>query len=305
MKIAVLMDPLSSLSPEKDTSLHLIQRAQYLGHETWYFTPEDWWWEENRLMASMIPLFHEETWITKPAVMQSLLEMDVILMRQNPPVNTQYLYATYALSEAEKAGVMVSNRPSGVRETNEKFAITQFKGIIPTTLITQNRALLRTFWEKHHDIVLKPLDGRAGMRVFHVDNTGANLAVILDVLTQDGQQTIMAQTYIPEIKTSGDKRILLIHGEPVPFAYARIPSKTDWRGNLAAGASGRVVPLNEQDRRICEAVKPYVKSQGLHLVGLDVIGAYLTEINVTSPTCMVELSKETGLDLALDFWKSF
>lgn len=308
MKIAVLMDPLFSLNPKKDTSLALIRTAIEMGHDVQVFTPEDWYWKEGEAYAlvSSITLIDATRllWETGPVLEEQLLTTyDVILMRQDPPVDQQYLYATYALEHAERSGVLVSNRPQAVRDLNEKFAITRYPAYVIPTLITQNRKRLRTFWEQHHDVVYKPLDAYGGESVLRVDQTGANIAVILDLLTQYGTRSIMAQQYIPAIKDQGDKRILMIHGEPVPYALARMPATDDWRGNLAAGATGVVVPLTQRDLDICAAVTPFLKASGLHLVGLDVIGDWLTEINVTSPTCLCEIEKESGLPLARQYWE--
>ena len=306
MKIGVLMDPLIKLNPTKDTTLALIKSAMKLGHAVQVFYPEDWFWQKGEVFALTSSLkCHSvgEVWERGSIVEQPLTIFDIILMRQDPPVNQQYLYATYALEHAQKAGVLISNHPQAVRDSNEKFAITHYPKLITPTLITQSRQRLRAFWEQHHDVVYKPIDAYGGESVLRVDANGSNLTVILDLLTQHGTKTIMAQRYIPEIKSKGDKRILMIHGKPVPYALARMPAKNDWRGNLAAGATGEVVPLTERDKEICAGVSPFLKARGLHLVGLDVIGDWLTEINVTSPTCLVEIEKGTGLDLAGQYWE--
>jgi glutathione synthase len=272
------------------------------------FTPQDWFWREGELFARVSSITQTDIehalWETGPVLEKTLLsEFDVILMRQDPPVDSQYVYATYALEHVERAGVLVSNRPQSVRDTNEKFAITHYPDLIIPTLVSLDKKELRDFWEVHQVVVYKPLNAFGGENVFYVDESGKNLAVILDLLTDHGTRTIMAQRYIPAIKEQGDKRILMIHGELVEVALARIPAKNDWRGNLAAGASGKVVPLTDRDRAICAAVSPALKAKGLHFVGLDVIGDYLTEINVTSPTCLCEIEKATELDLTGTYWR--
>lgn len=304
MKIAVLMDPLARLNPKKDTTLALIRAALDLQYEVNIFTPQDWFWREGQLLATLSSITYAEPalWETAPLAEHPLSEFDVILMRQDPPVDSQYVYATYALEHAERAGVLVSNHPQSVRDMNEKFAITTFPDLITPTIVSLDKKQLREFWERHEEVVYKPLNAFGGENVFYVDKQGKNLAVIIDLLTQHGTQTIMAQRYIPAIKTHGDKRILMIHGEPAEVALARMPAKNDWRGNLAAGATGKIVPLTERDKAICAAVAPTLKAKGLHFVGLDVIGDCLTEINVTSPTCLCEIENATGLALAGKYW---
>lgn len=303
MKIAVLMDPISELNLKKDTTLALMKYAQALNHEVMYFTPQDWYCREGEAYAQMSSIQIKKQVVTELQGEFPLGSFDVILMRQNPPVDTQYLYASFALELAEKKGVIVSNNPQSVRDTNEKFSLMQFPQCIPPTFVSQDRKRLRAFWESYQSVVFKPLNAMGGHSVCYVDEVGSNLAVILDLLTHNGTQTIMAQQYIPEIKISGDKRILMIHGEAVPYALARMPAAGDWRGNLAAGAQGEVVALTERDKALCKQVAPFLKAKGLHFVGLDVIGEWMTEINVTSPTCLCEVSEETGLDLAGLYWK--
>lgn len=303
MKIAVLIDPIKSLNPKKDTTLALIQHAQAQAFEVMIFTPEDWYCRDGAAFAHMSSIKISPKLSTELEGEFPLDAFDIILMRQNPPVDSQYLYASFALELAEKRGVLVSNRPQGVRDNNEKLSLMQFAHIAPPTLVSQNRQRLRAFWEVHQQVVFKPLNAMGGHSVCRVDEGGQNLAVILDLLTHNGTQSIMAQRYIPEISTAGDKRILMIHGEPVPYALARMPAAGDWRGNLAAGATGEVVPLTERDKALCKELSPFLKASGLHFVGLDVIGHWLTELNVTSPTCLREISETTGLDLAGLYWQ--
>jgi len=209
----------------------------------------------------------------------------------------EYIYSTYLLELAEKQGVCIINSPQGIRNHNEKLSIAKFPQFIAPTLVTRQHSLIREFLDEYHDIILKPLDGMGGAGIFHVNDVDHNISVIIDTLTNYGDKTIMAQRYIPEI-SEGDKRILLVDGKPVPYALARIPKKGESRANLAAGGSGVVQPLTSRDYAIAEALGPYLHNQGLMLVGLDVIGEYLTEINVTSPTCMQEISKLTDFNIA-------
>lgn len=310
MKIAVLMDPLEKLNLKKDTTLALIGEALKQGNQVRYFTPFDWFIDQGEAFATMRSLIPPEAFAAEwqqggDPKRESLLHYDMVLMRQNPPVDSQYLYATYMLDQVAARGVLVSNHPQSVRDMNEKLGILYFTEWIPSSLVSLNQDQLYQFWQQHQDVVFKPMYGMGGEAVFHVDNRGENLHVILETLTVRGTRTIMAQRYLPEIKTAGDKRILMVHGEPVPFALARIPAKDDFRGNLAAGATGKVVPLTSRDQAICQAVSSFLKEKGLHFVGLDVIGDYLTEINVTSPTCLREIEAETGISIAKKYWDRF
>jgi len=300
MKIAVLMDPLAQLTLKKDTTLALIRYAESFGAEVMCFTPDDWYCREGEAFAQMSVIQAGQAVLKGEFPLKSV---DVILMRQNPPVDSQYLYASFALELAEQSGVLVSNRPQSVRDTNEKFGVMQFSQCMPPTLLSQDRQRLRAFWEVHHDVVFKPLNAMGGHSVCRVDEVGSNLVVILDLITHGGTQTIMAQRYIPEIVTAGDRRILMIHGEPVPYVLARHPAAGDWRGNLAAGATGEVLPLTDSEKALCKQVSPFLKAKGLHFVGLDVIGEFITEMNVTSPTCLVEITEASGLDIAGMYWE--
>jgi len=229
----------------------------------------------------------------------ALAELDVLLMRKDPPFDMEYIYTTYLLELAEAAGVLVVNKPASLRDANEKFFALHFPQCCPPTLVARDPARLKTFLNEHHDIVVKPLDGMGGASVFRLRQNDPNLNVILETLTGHGRRSTMAQRYIPEV-TAGDKRILLIDGEPVPYALARIPQAGETRANLAAGGRGEGVALGERDRWICAQVAPRLREMGLLFVGLDVIGEYLTEINVTSPTCARELDAQFGLDIGGD-----
>ena len=306
MKLAILMDPLHTLTPYKDSTVGMIKSAQSMGWSCVYFTQNDIFCREGHAYANVASLTIGDElkpdWAdVSPLGEQPLAAFDIILMRKDPPFDMEYIYATYALELAEKEGVLVANKPQSLRDANEKFFTLNFPQCCPATLVSRDKDRLRGFWEQHQNVIFKPLEGMGGRAVFHVGKDARNLSVILEVLTHGEQVSIMAQAYIPEISTLGDKRILLINGEPVPFGLARIPSPGELRGNLAAGAKGKVVEITERDRWICKEIAPTLKAKGVYFVGIDVIGDYLTEINVTSPTCLREISAETGLDIAGDY----
>jgi len=306
MKLAILMDPLHALKPYKDSTVAMIKSAQVMGWSCAYFTQNDLFCRQGHAYAnasSIIVL--DETkpdWAkTIPLGELPLTAFDIILMRKDPPFDMEYIYATYALELAERDGVLIANKPHSLRDANEKFFTLNFPQCCPLTLVTRNIRSLREFWEQHRNVIFKPLEGMGGSAVFHVNDDGRNLSVILEVLTHGQRVSIMAQQYIPEISTLGDKRILLINGEPVSHALARIPAPGELRGNLAAGARGEVVELTDRDRWICSQIAPTLQEKGLYFVGIDVIGDYLTEINVTSPTCIREITARTGLDIAGEY----
>ena len=234
---------------------------------------------------------------------QPLTGLDVILMRKDPPFDMEYIYSTYLLEQAQSAGVLVVNNPQSLRDANEKLFTAWFPQCCPETLVTRKAELIRNFQQQHHDIILKPLDGMGGASIFRVKDNDPNFSVIIETLTDHGNTSVMAQKYIPEI-VDGDKRILMINGEPVPYALARIPAKGETRGNLAAGGRAQGQALTEHDRWICQQVGPTLREKGLLFVGLDVIGNYLTEINVTSPTCIRELDSQFELNIAGDLMNS-
>lgn len=306
MKLAILMDPLYTLKPDKDSTVAMIKSAQSRGWSCVYFTEKDVFCRQGRAYANMTKIMIKDEkrsdWVdVTPMGEHSLGSFDIILMRKDPPFDMEYIYATYALELAEKEGVLVANKPQSLRDANEKFFTLNFPQCCPETLVSRDKIRLRQFWEQHQQVIFKPLEGMGGRSVFHVDTNGYNLSVILEVLTQGETVSIMAQQYIPEISTLGDKRILLINGEPISYGLARIPAPGELRGNLAAGALGKVVELTDRDRWICKEIGPTLKAKGLYFVGIDVIGDYLTEINVTSPTCICEITAETGLDIAGDY----
>lgn len=306
MKIAVLMDSLDKLKPYKDTSIAMIKSAKARGWDCVYFTQNDLWCSNGQAYARVYDLQigdeHSPNWAESKLIGDAALsEFNIILMRKDPPFDLEYIYTTYALELAERAGVLVANKPQSLRDANEKFFTLNFPQCCPLTLVSRDINQLKAFWKTHQNVIFKPLEGMGGKSVFHVDQSGSNLSVVLEVLTQSQSSMIMAQVYIPDIAVTGDKRILVINGKPVSYALARIPAPGELRGNLAAGAEGKVVEINDRDRWICEQVGPTLVKKGLYFVGLDVIGSYLTEINVTSPTCLREIEAATGLDIAGEF----
>ncbi len=304
-KIAILMDPLATIKVDKDSTLAMILAAQEMGIVCAYFTLSDMFAQNGRVYAKTTPLTLRSNsceWFELGASEKvALADFDVILMRKDPPFDMEYIYATYALELAEREHVLVSNKPASLRDVNEKFFTLHFPELCPPTLVSRDITQLQAFWEMHGCVIFKPLSAMGGRGVFLVDNRGLNLAVILETLTATQTVSIMAQKFIPEIQTAGDKRILVIDGVAVPYALARLPKHGECRGNLAAGGHGKVVELNQRDRDIVAVLAPTLRAKGLHCVGIDVIGDYLTEINVTSPTCMREISQATGLDIAGDY----
>ncbi len=301
VKVGIVMDPIGAIHYKKDTSLAMLLAAQSRGWDLLYMEMPDLYIRDGEARARVRPLSvaaDPDDWYSLgEASDMPLAGMDVILMRKDPPVDAEFLVATWLLEMAERAGTLVVNPPAALRDCNEKLFATWFTQCIPPLVVSRDAARLREFHAEHQDIVLKPLDEMGGRSVFRVREGGDNLGVIIETLTRDGQRQIMAQKYLPEI-TQGDKRILLIDGEPVPYSLARIPSAGEHRGNLAAGGRGEGRLLTDRDRWIVEQVQPMIRERGLLFVGLDVIGDYLTEINVTSPTCVRELDREYDLDIS-------
>jgi glutathione synthase len=303
MKLAILMDPIENIKPYKDSTVAMIKSAERLAWPCVFFTQKDLYCRQGQAYAQVSSITvqdeHKPHWAKVKALgEQALADFDILLMRKDPPFDMEYIYSSYALELAEKAGVLVANKPQSLRDANEKFFTLNFPQCCPPTLVSRDIERLRGFWQEHQNVIFKPLEGMGGSSVFHVDKDGRNLSVILEVLSHHQTVSVMAQKYIPEIKTLGDKRILLINGEPTPYALARIPKPLELRGNLAAGAQGKVVEITARDRWICAEIAPTLRAKGLYFVGIDVIGDYLTEINVTSPTCIREIEAETGLDIA-------
>lgn len=294
VRLGIVMDPIAQISFKKDSSLAMLLAAQARGWSLFYMEPQDLYQRASVARARMRPLkvFNDpDHWFELEEENDSPLgELDVLLMRKDPPFNSEYVYATYLLELAEKAGCLVVNRPQSLRDCNEKFFATQFPQFTPPTLVSRRSDILREFAAEHGDVILKPLDEMGGASIFRHREGDPNLSVMLEVLTEHGTRQIMAQRYLPAIK-DGDKRILMIDGEPVPYCLARIPAPGETRGNLAAGGRGVAQPLTERDREIAAAVGPELRRRGLLFVGLDVIGEHLTEINITSPTCIREIDK--------------
>ena len=301
MKLGVIMDPISGINIKKDSTFAMLLAAQRRGWPVHYMELGDLFVRDGTPMARMRALSVEDradAWHRFDGEQVAPLSaLDVILMRKDPPVDTEYIYSTHLLELAMRQGVRVVNHPVSLRDVNEKLFITHFPQCIPPTLVTRSAAQIREFVDLHGDIVLKPLHGMGGMFIFRVNRRDPNVAVITESLTGFESRFVMAQKYIPEIE-QGDKRILLIDGEPIGYALARIPKTGDFRGNLAAGGRGVGIELSERDLWICGQLGPVLKQKGLTFVGLDVIGDYLTEINVTSPTCIRELDAAFGLDIA-------
>lgn len=294
LAIGVVMDPIAHITYYKDTTLALLLAAQERDCSLHYMEQSDLYLLQGEARASMRSLNvanDANEWFSLGASEDKpLADLDVILMRKDPPFDNEFIYSTYILEAAQKQGTLIVNDPRSLRDCNEKVFATQFPHCCPPVLVSRNSVKLREFHQQHNDVIFKPLDGMGGSRIFRCKQDDPNLGVILETLTEMGTQTIMAQRYIPEI-SAGDKRILVIDGEPVPYCLARIPAKGETRGNLAAGGTGVAQPLTEQDYWIVSQVAPTLKEKGLIFVGLDVIGNYLTEINVTSPTCARELDK--------------
>jgi len=298
--LALLMDPIAAIKPQKDSSLAMALAAQARGWALYYLEMNDLYLRDGKSYARLRELTVRDDnndWFSLGEPQdRPLAELDVILMRKDPPIDTEYLYATQMLALAEMQGTLVVNRTQALREANEKLASTWFPQCAPPTLVNREQTRLRAFLAEHNDIIIKPLDAMGGASIFRVRADDPNVGVIFETLTEHGHRYTMAQRYIPEID-AGDKRILLVDGEPVPYALARIPAKGETRANLAVGGRGVGVELSERDHWICTQVAPRLKAMGLMFVGLDVIGDYLTEVNVTSPTCIRELDALYGLDI--------
>lgn len=303
MKLGIVMDPIQDIKINKDSSFAMLLAAQALGWEIFYMEIGDLFLAGNKPSAKMIKLQVEDNskkWFEfQNELTAGLDSLDVILMRKDPPVDMEYIYVTQLLELAQKSGVLVVNNPVALREVNEKLFISWFPDYIAPTLVSRNGKQFADFIKEHKDIVLKPLDGMGGSSIFRVNQADANSGVIVETLTNKGSKFAMAQRYIPEI-SQGDKRILLIDGKPLPYALARIPKPGEHRGNLAAGGTGKGVELSARDQEICAVISPVLQKLGLLFTGIDVIGNYLTEINVTSPTCIRELNTIYNLDIARD-----
>ena len=309
MKLLFVADRLESFQTYKDTTFAMMREAVRRGHSLMACTPQDLRWQRGEKVTGFVRdirltgdaqdwfIAEQQAPDERPQV---LAEVDAVLMRKDPPFDSEYFYATHLLSQARREGARVINDPAALRDHPEKLAILEFPQFIGPTLVTRDAADVRRFHAEHHDIILKPLDGMGGAGIFRVGADGMNLGSITETLNRGGAQTLMVQKYLPEI-VRGDKRILVIGGEPVPFCLARIPQGSEIRGNLAAGGKGVAQPLSDRDWEIARALGPVLAARGLFLVGLDVIGDSLTEINDTSPTCFQEITDQTGFDVAAMF----
>ena len=302
MKTGVVMDPIDGIKTYKDSTFAMLLEAQRRGHALYYMEPGDLFAKDGRVFAGMQQLEVRDNttdWFSlTPVGSRPLDELNIVLMRRDPPFDMDYIYTTYMLELAEKAGTLVINRPQSLRDANEKFFINSFPQCCVPMIISSSSSLIREFVSTQGRCVVKPLDGMGGESIFQVSDTDMNLNVILETITRHNSRPVMAQKYIDEI-SQGDKRILVINGEPVPYALARFASEGDFRGNLAKGGSSKGVPLSERDRWICSQVAPELKKRGILFAGLDVIGDWLSEVNVTSPTGIRELDEEFGLNIAV------
>lgn len=302
IQLGIVMDPIHRISIDKDTSFAILLEAQARGWKIFYMEINDLYLRDGRVFGRMRGLRvsrDQQCWYRffDEGKDRPLDELDVVLMRKDPPFNQEYIYVTYLLERAEQQGVLVVNKPNALRDANEKFFTAWFPECCAPTLVTREPFRIRAFLGEHTDIILKPLDGMGGASIFRLREDDPNTSVILEIMTQHKSQFVMAQKFLAEIKT-GDKRILLIDGEPVPYVLARIPAQGETRGNLAAGGRAEGREISERDRWIAAQVGPSLRERGLVFVGLDVIGDYLTEINVTSPTCVQELDREFGLNIS-------
>jgi glutathione synthase len=305
MNILFVADPLEVFKTYKDTTFSMMREAQRRGHRISACEPRHLAWESGgavRAAVRDIALTGDEhVWFDETAACEAALsEFDAVIMRKDPPFDSEYFYATHLLEQAEREGARVFNKPAALRDHPEKLAVMEFSQFTAPTLVTRSEEAVKRFHQRHGEIILKPLDGMGGMGIFRVGPDGLNLGSIIETLNRHGATTIMVQRFVPEI-AQGDKRVLVIGGKPVPFSLARIPQGSEIRGNLAAGGKGVAQPLSARDREIAEAIGPALAARGLLLIGLDVIGDWLTEINVTSPTCFQEITQQTGFDVPAMF----
>lgn len=300
-KLGIVMDAIETIKTYKDSSFAMLLEAQRRGWDIRYMQLHDLYMDDGisyaRCQSLSIIDRQDDYFKLSPPMNVKLGDFDVILMRKDPPFDMEYIYATYLLEQAEEAGALVVNRPHSLRDHNEKLFTREFPQCCAPTRVARKTEYLLEFLNAHHDIIIKPLDGMGGRSIFRIRSGDANTNAIIEAVSDYGQRQVMVQRYIPEISV-GDKRILLIDGTPVPYALARIPAQGEHRGNLAAGASSRGMPLTERDQWICDQIAPRLREQGLVFVGIDVIGDYLTEINITSPTCIRELDAEFNLNIS-------
>jgi glutathione synthase len=301
IKLGVVMDPISQVNVKKDSSMAMMFEAQKRGYEIYYMEMKDLYLDQGqcRATAQKLKVFDDpQHWYELDEVNDiAVSELDAVLMRKDPPFDTEFIYATYMLERAEVEGTLIVNKPQSLRDCNEKLFTAWFAELTPRTLVTRNNDKIREFHRQEKDIIIKPLDGMGGASIFRIKENDANVGVILETLTNHGNQYAMVQEFMPEIK-DGDKRILIVNGEPMPYCLARIPAQGETRGNLAAGGRGEARPLSATDRLIAETIAPELKKRGLYFVGLDVIGDKVTEINVTSPTCIREIEAAYPINIS-------
>lgn len=301
IRLGIVMDPIAGINFKKDSSLAMLWAAQDRGWQLFYMEPQDLYLLKGKTHAKMRPLtvYHEAQHFYELGDEQDepLAFLNVVLMRKDPPFNSEFLYSTYLLERAEQDGVLVVNKPQSLRDCNEKLFATEFADFMAPTLVSRRADILKAFIKEQGDVILKPLDEMGGASIFRHREGDPNLSVIIETLTAHGSRQTMVQRYIPAI-TQGDKRILIVDGEPIPYCLARVPAQGETRGNLAAGGTGVAQPLSARDYEIAKAVGPVLRSKGLLFVGLDVIGDYVTEINVTSPTCIREIDKAYDTNIA-------
>lgn len=301
IKLGIVMDPISQVKVAKDSSMAMMLEAQYRGYEIYYMEMQDLYLDRGQARAStqIVKVFDDPNHWYELSDQQdiALSDLDAILMRKDPPFDTEYIYATYMLERAEVEGTLIVNKPQSLRDCNEKLFTAWFADLTPRTLVTRNDSQIRAFYQELKDIIIKPLDGMGGSSIFRIKEEDANVGVIIETLTNHGQQYAMVQEYMPEI-VDGDKRILIVNGEPMPYCLARIPAQGETRGNLAAGGQGVARPLSPIDKLIAETIAPELKKRGLYFVGLDIIGDKVTEINVTSPTCIREIEAAYPINIS-------
>lgn len=309
MNILFVADPLESFKIHKDSTFVMMREAQRRGHRLSACETKDITWQKGQPVTAYVRDIrltgHETHWFEAEQQVpnerpQAIKDFDCVVMRKDPPFDSEFFYSTHLLEQAEREGARVFNKPAALRDHPEKLAIMEFQQFIGPTLVTRDASDIRRFHAEHQDIILKPLDGMGGMGIYRVKADGMNLGSIIETLNQDGAQSVMVQRFLPEI-AQGDKRVLVIGGKPVPFCLARIPQGNEVRGNLAAGGLGVARALSERDREIAETIGPVLAARGLLLIGIDVIGECVTEINVTSPTCFQEIFDQTGFDVAAMF----
>ncbi|WP_076418318.1 glutathione synthase [Colwellia sp. UCD-KL20] len=301
IKLGIVMDPISQVNVKKDSSMAMMFEAQKRGYEIYYMEMNDLYLDRGqcRASASIVKVYdNPEHWYDlEEAKDIAVSELDAVLMRKDPPFDTEFIYATYMLERAEVEGTLIVNKPQSLRDCNEKLFTAWFADLTPRTLVTRNSKLIRDFHQEEKDIIIKPLDGMGGSSIFRIGPNDPNVGVILETLTNHGNQYAMVQEYMPQI-TDGDKRILIVNGEPMPYCLARIPAQGETRGNLAAGGRGEARPLSPTDKLIADTIGPELKKRGLYFVGLDVIGDKVTEINVTSPTCIREIEAAYPINIS-------